>query len=392
MTSQKQEKFKILYVGAAREVVHSFSKFPDLFDFSYAENVLLSIDWLKDNQSDNRELHAILSETNLPGMDGFDLHEFIKKDKSLSSIPFILIQHNANDEVKNKVLDLHIDDLYTTPFKPQNLYIRIKFLLDYKSGLTNGVSEEIVSSKYNTPLSKRLFDILFACTALLFLSPFLLIILFLIKIESRGPVFYTSKRVGTGYHIFNFYKLRSMRSDADSKLKDLDHLNIYSSQKKYEVCEKCESLEEPCSPLLYIHGERICENLHMARRESKIKSTFKKLENDPRVTFMGRFIRNTSIDELPQLINVIKGDMSIVGNRPLPLYEAELLTSDQWSERFLGPAGLTGLWQVKLKNTAQDTIENRKKLDNQYAHNHSFWGDIKIIIKTIPAMIQKENN
>ena len=107
---------------------------------------------------------------------------------------------------------------------------------------------------------------------------------------------------------------------------------------------------------------------------------------------MGRFIRNSSLDELPQLINVIKGDMSIVGNRPLPLYEAELLTSDQWSERFLGPAGLTGLWQVKLKNTAQDTIENRKKLDNQYAHNHSFWGDIKIIIKTIPAMIQKENN
>ncbi len=78
-------------------------------------------------------------------------------------------------------------------------------------------------------------------------------------------------------------------------------------------------------------------------KKQKAASTFIKIKDDPRVTKVGKFIRNTSIDELPQLVNVLKGDMSIVGNRPLPLYEAEMLTSDDWSERFMGPAGITGL-------------------------------------------------
>jgi lipopolysaccharide/colanic/teichoic acid biosynthesis glycosyltransferase len=83
--------------------------------------------------------------------------------------------------------------------------------------------------------------------------------------------------------------------------------------------------------------------------------------------------------------------MSIVGNRPLPLYEAELLTSDGWSERFMGPAGITGLWQVYKRGKSEMSDEERKDLDNQYARNNSFWLDIKIILMTIPALFQKEN-
>ena len=114
------------------------------------------------------------------------------------------------------------------------------------------------------------------------------------------------------------------------------------------------------------------------------------MENDPRITKVGRFIRKYSIDELPQLINILKGDMSIVGNRPLPLYEAELLTSDEHIDRFMGPAGLTGLWQVEKRGEAGKlSAEERKQLDIKYAKTFSFWLDIKIILKTVTAFIQK---
>ena len=120
------------------------------------------------------------------------------------------------------------------------------------------------------------------------------------------------------------------------------------------------------------------------------KSAFVKIKDDPRITKLGMFLRNTSIDELPQLFNVLKGDMSLVGNRPLPLYEAEMLTSNEWTTRFLGPAGLTGLWQISKRGKEEMSERERKKLDNYYAANYSFWLDLKIIIGTFPALFQKE--
>ena len=117
-----------------------------------------------------------------------------------------------------------------------------------------------------------------------------------------------------------------------------------------------------------------------------------KLENDPRITRVGRFIRKYSIDELPQLINILKGDMSVVGNRPLPLYEAERLTSDEYIDRFMAPAGLTGLWQVEKRgDSGSMSAEERKKLDIEYARDFSFGMDFRIILKTISAFVQKEN-
>ena len=121
-------------------------------------------------------------------------------------------------------------------------------------------------------------------------------------------------------------------------------------------------------------------------------NSFIKFQNDPRVTKVGKIIRKYSIDELPQLFNILKGDMSIVGNRPLPLYEAETLTTDKYVERFFAPAGLTGLWQVEKRgHGGRLSSEERKMLDIKYARHFSFIMDFRIILKTFTAFIQKEN-
>ena len=157
--------------------------------------------------------------------------------------------------------------------------------------------------------------------------------------------------------------------------------------------ESCVSEEADEEEILLISDDFVISEEDYIHKKSKEKSNaFVKLENDPRITKIGRFIRKYSIDELPQLINILKGDMSIVGNRPLPLYEAELLTSDEHIDRFMGPAGLTGLWQVEKRGEAGKlSAEERKQLDIQYAKNFSFGLDIKIILKTVTAFIQKEN-
>jgi lipopolysaccharide/colanic/teichoic acid biosynthesis glycosyltransferase len=106
---------------------------------------------------------------------------------------------------------------------------------------------------------------------------------------------------------------------------------------------------------------------------------------------VGKFLRYTSLDELPQFINVLLGEMSIVGNRPLPLYEAELLTRDEWVQRFLAPVGITGLWQVTKNSWREMTNKDRIHLDSEYAKHYSFWFDLKILIKTFPSMVQQES-
>jgi lipopolysaccharide/colanic/teichoic acid biosynthesis glycosyltransferase len=149
---------------------------------------------------------------------------------------------------------------------------------------------------------------------------------------------------------------------------------------------------------MHIGNEKICDYWYntQKREVAKTKSAFIKITDDPRITKVGKFIRNTSIDELPQLINVIKGDMSIVGNRPLPVYEAELLTRGFASKRFLAPAGITGLWQVELRGKGGVmSEEERMRLDNEYAdhfigNSYSFWYDLKLILRTVPALFQKD--
>lgn len=244
-----------------------------------------------------------------------------------------------------------------------------------------------------TPLNKRVFDIVLSGLALLILSPLFLLVALAIKLEDKGPAIYFSKRVGSGYRIFNLIKFRSMYTDADQRLGSLKGLDMYANDQEeidLDHCHQCEAKGEPCSPLLVMDDHMICENQHKAKVQHEKGGVFKKFKNDPRVTKVGKFIRNTSIDELPQLINVFLGHMSLVGNRPLPLYEAEQLTADGAVARFMAPAGLTGLWQVTQRGK-KVSMQERIELDNQYAREFSFGMDLKIIMKTFPALLQQEN-
>ena len=248
--------------------------------------------------------------------------------------------------------------------------------------------------RFKLPLWKRIFDLAFSSAAILCLSPLLILTALAIRLESKGPIIYKSKRVGSNYDIFDFLKFRSMYSDADKRLKEFEALNQYreDTQENQTQTEILSLPQQSDETVLVADDFVTTEQQLLKNRRRQQKNAFVKFENDPRITKIGHFIRKYSIDELPQLINILKGDMSIVGNRPLPLYEAELLTTDEYIERFMAPAGLTGLWQVEKRgDQGALSAEERKQLDIKYARNFSFGNDIKIICKTFTAFVQKEN-
>lgn len=232
------------------------------------------------------------------------------------------------------------------------------------------------------PVWKRAMDTAIALTALTLLAPLMLLVIIAIKCESRGPVLYISKRVGRDFKVFDFYKFRSMRVDADKLVDALKSQNQYGPAVDVQ--------NQPWSRVMLIDDSGFLnEEEYKLRKKQEDGGTFLKIQKDPRITRIGAFIRNTSIDELPQLINVLKGDMSIVGNRPLPLYEAEKLTKDKVIGRFLAPAGITGLWQTEGRGQSVVSEAERKSLDLEYATKFNIWMDIKILLKTAPSMIQR---
>ena len=335
----------------------------DLRDYTFS-NVLEPSQrkkWLKkySNIYDKTELpYAIICDYEYLVETNFNLLNDIQLNPLLKDIPFICF--NTGDSKFNKKDGIRrgIDDYYTMPIDTVGMRKRIMFLNQYKATLKSEIVQNNELTEFKMPRFKRSFDILFSLAVLICAGPFLLIVALLIKLESKGPVIYRSKRAGYGFQIFDFLKFRSMAQGADKQIKDLAHLNKYDA----------------------------------AGEEGEKGPSFVKLKNDPRITKVGKFIRKFSIDELPQFINVLKGDMSIVGNRPLPLYEAEQLTNDEWSTRFLAPAGITGWWQVNKQSAKNLPESERMKLDLEYAEKISFWFDMKIILKTIPAMVQKDEN
>lgn len=192
---------------------------------------------------------------------------------------------------------------------------------------------------------KRLFDILIALTGLVFLSPALLTIAILIKLQDRGPAVFAHTRIGRHGAPFECYKFRSMVIDAPQRLE----------------------------ALLASNPEAAAE---WARDQ--------KLRNDPRITSLGRFLRRSSLDEFPQLINILQGDMSVVGPRPIVKDEVRRYGPDFDAYKSVRP-GVTGLWQVSGRNDV--SYDQRVQLDARYARSWSVLGDVWITLKTVPAVL-----
>ncbi len=395
----------LLYIGEDLALIESLKQQEAGIEVHQETNPLRASAWLQAG----RALDGVISEYHLPGRTGpgysnYFVQAFDPKHKT----PYIVVDEKRSAEQLENAKAAKVDDFYAKPIDPEKLLMRIRRLHQIKA-----VADDIPAKpattfeKYRIGWLKRSFDVLVALTALLIAAPLLLLTIAAIRLESRGKVYYISKRVGTGYRIFDFLKLRSMYPDADKRLREYQHLNQYQNEPAEAEAEQMSvsDIQTPQyaaigsisrSTTLYGDDTQVDEQEHLENKKVEQNRAFIKLDNDPRITKVGHVIRKLSIDELPQLINVLKGDMSIVGNRPLPLYEAELLTTDDWIKRFNAPAGITGLWQVEARGrSSKMSPEERKALDNKYVEiansKYAFWKDLWIILRTIPAVFQKEN-
>ena len=293
------------------------------------------------------------------GIEGLkELHKFLAADIRFNEVPLIVDATNISVEELSKLRSLRfIDDIvFLKGYSRSQLVTKVNFWKKVKKNPAPTI-ETSTPVYFSFPaMIKRLFDILVSATLIAILSPVFLLVGLALKLEAKGPIFYISKRAGRGYKIFDFYKFRTMVEGADKQIGEFSHLNQY-------------------------------------RRISPNGPVFMKICDDPRVvTRLGAFLRKTSLDELPQLFNVLKGDMSLVGNRPLPLYEAASLTTDEWAKRFLAPAGITGLWQIKKRGQSKMSVEERITLDIDYANKSNFFYDLWIMANTPSAIIQKTNS
>ncbi|PSR13600.1 MAG: sugar transferase [Bacteroidetes bacterium] len=306
------------------------------------------------------------------------------KDAVLKKIPFVVLSCYPSLHWRKLCYKFKVKDYLLLPLANNHLYQRLQQLTDEPVP-----PPPLPVIAWHLPRWKRAMDVLGTSLLLLSLSPLIVLIMLLIKLESKGPVFYISQRAGQHYQVFDFIKFRSMRVNADQLVEDLQDLNQYAHEASDCLPPdvlRTVAIDQPTTVLIQDDAYLIEEE----KKEAPEKSIFFKINNDPRVTRVGRFLRKTSLDELPQLLNVLRGDMSLVGNRPLPLYEAEQLTSDDAVLRFAAPAGITGLWQVSKRGKSNMSEEERQQLDITYALHYNFWLDLEILWKTLPAAIQKE--
>ena len=329
----------------------------------------------------------VILDVMIPGMDGWETYNQLK---SHSDVPILFLSAKCDLDSVAHGLDLGANDYICKPFSVVDLKTRISDLLELSlvedAGAESAPAEE--TPRYVEPATepsltgyvepptrpsvnpqppsvfynvfKRLFDIVVSMITLMFLIPILAVCGILVKLETKGPVIYKQKRVGLKRgangsgeekELGEFYllKLRTMRNDTDSKVhRDYVQAFILKDELKMES----------------IQGNG---------------SSARKLVGDKRVTRIGKFLRRSSLDEIPQLWNVIKGDMSLVGPRPAISYETEIY--ENWHrKRLMVKPGVTGLWQVTSRSSAE--FDEMVRMDIWYIEHRSFWLDLKILLKT----------
>lgn len=291
----------------------------------YIINSHQDYDFVKRILSDNIYLgYKIVNDENLaddvillnPSM---DLKEISKLFKKYKNVKFAFAESGI------PLLNVQIENIFTQP-------------LSFVSVRNNLLSKNML-------ITKRIFDIVFSIFLIFLFSPIIVITAILIKLTSKGPIFYVQERPGRFGRMIKIYKFRTMYLDADKKLE--------------EILKNNEEL-----------------------REEFMK--YRKLKNDPRITPIGKILRRFSIDEIPQLFNVLKGDMSIVGPRPYQIDEIEHMGEYKDIVLSVRP-GLTGLWQISGRSDL--SFQAKLKIETWYVLNWNLWLDLFIIIRTIPAVI-----
>lgn len=279
-----------------------------------------------------------------------------------TGLPFItfeefqgFLRDNVVDEI---MVCLPLKSLYMkaseviSACEEQGIIVRLfpdLFDLKLARSKTTEFMDEAITTLYtgemmgNTMILKRVLDVLLSLAFLACLSPLLLLTALLVKLTSPGPVFFVQDRIGLNKRRFGVYKFRTMFADAEKRMAELEHLN------------------EVSGPVF-------------------------KIRNDPRITPVGRFLRKTSIDELPQLFNVLLGEMSMVGPRPLPVRDYKGFDRDWHRRRFSVRPGITCLWQISGRSDI--SFDRWMELDMEYIDNWSLWLDLKILALTVPAVMR----
>ena len=259
-------------------------------------------------------------------------HEFIHK---------VFITTHEDSEVFLKLLEKAKELGVAVRVIPHGFELMSGDFVKYDIGFIP-VLEYCDAAPLRKQFGKRLLDFIVTSLAILCLLPVFIGIAVLVKLDSRGPAVYVSRRYGRSGRIFGMFKFRSMHTDADKMIDQIKHKN------------------EADGPIF-------------------------KIKNDPRITRIGRFLRKYSLDELPQLFNVIKGDMSLVGPRPLPLDQIKREDLRQLMRLEVRP-GITGLWQIRGRSDA--SFARLVKWDMWYINNWSFWLDLNILFQTIPVVFK----
>lgn len=346
---QVKKQQNLFYVGENISLVANLSK---AYHMGYASSVNLSqaIAYLRELQKEDCLLRGILIDVPMHQLHLSNFLQYIA-GTPYANLPVLYVStHLTQTEIREMSSGHVVDDIVHPIRDIFTIGDRIVFLGKVKT-------EQAIKKQQRSTITahlierlkhgaKRIADIMVSFMLLFLTAPLMALIAILIKLDSRGPVFHNTYRAGSGYRVFKLYRFRTGKVGAARLVTSLSQLNLFRD-----------------------HG-----------------ATFIKACHETGLTAIGRMLRCTSLEALPQLLNVLKGDMSIVGNCPLPLNEASSLTNNAFAERFNAPAGITGLWQVSVMQGVEGA---RLKYDLEYARDRSLWLDMKILMRTPAALLRK---
>ena len=344
-----KQKENIFYIGDNITLVANLAgSFRN--GYATAVNLQQGVSFLRELLTDQYRFRGIMIDVPLHKLQLENFMQFMQ-GAGLKQVPVLYVSTYLSKRETEEMISTHVVDDIVHPIRDIfTIGERMDFVGQVKKQ-TAGRKEMAVATllkNWMRAVVKRIADIVISTILIILLAPIMLVLAILIKLDSDGPIFHNAYRAGKGYTIFKFYRFRTTKVGTARLVTSLSQVNLFRD-----------------------HG-----------------ATFLKACDESSVTGIGQWLRRTCLDELPQLFNVWKGDMSMVGNRPLPLNEASQLTNDAFAERFNAPAGITGLWQIHMNG---DLFRDRIQDDLLYANQRTLWLDFTILCRTPAAWWRKVN-